>query len=285
MAYQHISVAPMSGALGAEVTAPALLQLGAGVRDAAVAEIYDAWLEHHVVVFRDLSLTPAEQAEFCSLFGELDTYPFVEATSDHPNVIPIIKEPQQKLNFGGAWHTDTSYMEVPPKATCLYAIEVPERGGDTLFASTAKAYRSLSAGMKAMTADLVGMFTPSMVHGKTGAYGKVKHGMQAKESPDVVDQRVPHPVIRTHPESGVQAIYATPVHCEHFENMTRSESLPLLNYLYEHATRPEFTMRLSWRPGTFAMWDNRCVFHNAINDYQGQRREVHRVTLKGELPA
>ncbi len=285
MAYQHITLTPMSGALGVEVRAPVLLELSPPDQQAVVAEIQQAWLEHHLVVFRDLSLTAGQQAEFCGFFGELDTYPFVEATTEHPNVIPIIKEPHQTLNFGGAWHTDTSYMEKPPKATCLYALEVPERGGDTLFADTAKAYDALSEGMKELTSGRVGLFTPAMVHGKTGAYTNVKHGMQAKESPEVVDQRVRHPVIRTHPDSGVRAIYATPVHCEHFENMTRAETLPLLEYLYKFATRAEFTTRLSWRPGTLAIWDNRCVFHNAINDYQGQRREMHRVTLKGELPA
>lgn len=284
MTTTHISLQPMPGALGVEITLPESFKATAA-DPAVIAEINAAWFEHQLIVFRGLRMSPPEQAEFCSLLGELDEYPFLEATSEHPNVVPIIKEPRQKLNFGGAWHTDTSYMEKPPKATCLYALDVPKRGGDTLFANTAKAYAGLSEGMKAMLQDLVGVFTPSMVHGKQGAYSAKQLSLDTKESPEVAEQRVLHPVIRTHPETGQKSIYATPVHCERFDNMSRTESLPLLNYLYEHATKPEFTTRLHWQPGTLAIWDNRCVFHNAINDYAGERREVHRVTLKGELPA
>ena len=284
MNYQHITLQPMSGALGVEISLPDDFK-ASDPAPAVVEEINAAWLEHHLVVFRGLTLSPAQQAEFCSLLGALDVYPFLEATAAHPNVVPIIKEPEQKLNFGGAWHTDTSYMEKPPKATCLYALEVPSRGGDTLFANTTKAYAALSDGMKAMVGSLIGVFTPSMVHGKQGAYSAKQLNLDTKEAPEVAEQRVLHPVIRTHPETGEKSIYATPVHCERFENMSRSESLPLMNYLYEFATRPEFTTRLRWQPGTLAIWDNRCVFHNAINDYAGERREVHRVTLQGELPA
>lgn len=284
MNHQHIALHPMSGALGVEIELPPGFVASSAAAE-VVAEINAAWIEHHLVVFRDLNLTPPQQAEFCSLLGALDVYPFLEATTEHPNVVPIIKEPDHRLNFGGAWHTDTSYMAKPPKATCLYALEVPQRGGDTLFANTTKAYAALSEGMKAMLDGLVGVFTPSMVHGKQGAYSAKQLNLDTREAPDVAEQRVRHPVIRTHPETGEKSIYATPVHCERFDNMSRSESLPLLNYLYEFATRPEFTTRLSWQPGTLAIWDNRCVFHNAINDYQGERREVHRVTLCGDSPA
>jgi len=281
--FAQIELQPMPGALGVEIQLPPSFSVAAP-DSGVVAEINSAWLEHQLVVFRGLSLSPPEQAQFCSLLGELDEYPFLEATTEHPNVVPIIKEPTQKLNFGGAWHTDTSYMENPPKATCLYALEVPRRGGDTLFANTAKAYAALSDGLKTMLAELTGVFTPSMVHGKQGSYSAKQASLDTKSAPEIAEQRVLHPVIRTHPETGRKSIYATPVHCERFENMSRAESLPLLNYLYEHATKPEFTTRLHWQPGTLAIWDNRCVFHNAINDYAGERREVHRVTLRGELP-
>jgi len=285
MAYQHITLDLMEGALGAEVSAPELFSEDKELQAAAVAEVYGAWLDYHLIVFRDLSLTPNALARFCAQFGELDTYPFVEATTEHPNVIAIVKEPEQTKNFGGAWHTDTSYMAEPPKATCLFAREVPERGGDTLFANTSKAYEALPDDLRAKVAGIDGVFTPSLVHGSAGPYADVKHGQQEKESPDLVVQRVHHPVIRTHPETGRRAIYATPLHCEHFESMSREESLRLLNALYEFATEAQFTTRLKWRPGTLAIWDNRCLFHNALNDYQGQRREMLRVTLKGDVPA
>ncbi len=285
MAYQHINLEPMEGALGVEVNAPALFADDKQLQAAAVAEVYSAWLDYHLIVFRDLSLTPHALARFCAQFGELDTYPFVEATTEHPNVIAIVKEPEQTKNFGGAWHTDTSYMAQPPKATCLFAIEVPELGGDTLFANTSLAYEALAEDVRARVDGLVGVFTPSLVHGNAGPYADVKHGQQEKESPQLVVQRVNHPVIRRHPETGRQAIYATPLHCERFESMSREESLQLLDELYEFATDTQFTTRLQWRPGTLAIWDNRCLFHNALNDYQGQRREMLRVTLKGDVPA
>jgi len=285
MNYHHISVEPMEGALGAEITAPNLFADNEQQQAAAVAEVYQAWLEYHLIVFRDLKLTPNKLAQFCAQFGELDTYPFVEATTEHPNVIAIVKEPEQTKNFGGAWHTDTSYMAKPPKGTCLFAIEVPERGGDTLFANTSMAFEALADEQRDRVKGLVGVFTPSLVHGSSGPYADVKHGQQERQSPELVVQRVNHPVIRTHPETGRQAIYATPLHCERFESMSRDDSLQLLNELYEFSTEARFTTRLQWRPGTLALWDNRCLFHNALNDYQGQRREMLRVTLKGDVPA
>lgn len=285
MDYQHIALEPMEGALGVEITAPALFTDNDPHQADAIAEVYRAWLDYHLIVFRDLNMTPHALAQFCAQFGELDTYPFVEATTEHPNVIAIVKEPEQTKNFGGAWHTDTSYMAVPPKATCLLALEVPSKGGDTLFTNTSMAYEALSADVRARVEGLAGVFTPSLVHGNAGPYADVKHGQQEKKSPDLVAQRVMHPVIRTHPETGRKSIYATPLHCEHFESMTRDSSLPLLNELYEFATQSQFTARLKWRRGTLALWDNRCLFHNALNDYQGQRREMLRVTLKGDVPA
>lgn len=282
--YAAIEVTPMSGRLGAEISGVDLTRpLDKGV----VSEIRAAFNEYHVVVFRDQDLDPSQQAEFCANFGPLATYPFVQATTDHPNVIPIIKEPHQSRNFGGAWHTDSSYMEIPPMATCLYAVEVPSGGGDTLFSNTNAAFEALSDGMRSMVSQLDGVFTPSLVHGSKGALAKVKdHGknMKKKHNPEMAEQRVLHPVIRTHPETGKKAIYSSIYHCERFDGMTRDESLPMITFLHEQATKLDFTMRLRWAPHTLAMWDNRCVFHYAVNDYDGERRHMRRVTIEGETP-
>ena len=270
--------------LGAEIER---IDLSRPVPNAAFDELRRAWLEHHLLVFRDQSLTPAQQAAFCSRFGELATYPFVEATTDHPNVIPIIKDVDQTSNFGGVWHTDGSYMSSPPMATCLYALEVPRRGGDTLYANTAEAFEALSPALQRLVAPIVGVFTPTMVHGRHGPYASVgqrSEAMAKRDNPSLAEQRVHHPIIRTHPETGRRAIFATIYHCERFQGMTREESLPLLGYLHEHATRDAFTQRLRWRPGTLALWDNRCLFHYALNDYQGERRHMRRVTVEGERP-
>ena len=283
--YQHIVVTPMRGRLGAEIGGVDLG--GAPLVEDVIAEIKAAFIEHHVVVFRDQTVAPAQQADFCARFGPLATYPFVKATTEHPNVIPIIKEADQARNFGGAWHTDSSYMETPPVATCLYAVETPARGGDTMFANTNAAFEALSDGMRHAVEDIVGVFTPSLVHGKSGAFARVRdHSakMKKKDNPDVAEQRVRHPIIRTHPATGKKAIYASIYHCERFEGMTREESLPLLRFLHEHATKLDFTTRLRWLPGTLAIWDNRCVFHYAVNDYHGERRHMRRVTIGGEVP-
>ena len=282
--YQHITVQALNGALGAEINAGSLC---VPLTEQVIAEVQKAWLEFGVVVFRDQSLSTPEFARFCEQFGALDRYPFATPTAEHDQVYPIIKEPEQAHNFGGGWHTDTSYLAQPPAATCLLALQVPPHGGDTLFANTAAAYEALSAGMQALASPLRGVFTPALVHGTSGAFAHLRQG--SAESQDSAQaataaQRVEHPIIRTHPATGRKAIYAAAGHCERIVDMTIEESQPILNYLENHATRPEFTVRLQWQVGTIALWDNRCVFHYALNDYPGERREMRRVTLQGEVP-
>ena len=283
--YSHITVRRLSGPLGAEIDG---VDLNADLGAEVWREINAAWLEHHLVVFRDQRLKPEDQARFCARFGTLATYPFVEATEGHPNVIPIIKEPDQTRNFGGAWHTDSSYMPTPPKATCLYAVQTPDHGGDTMFANTHRAFEDLTDGMKSLVGDLTGVYTPALVHGSQGSLAKVSdHGkdMKKKHNPDTAEQRVYHPIIRSHPETGERAIYCSIYHCERIDGMSREESLPIIRYLHEHATKLDYTTRLRWQPGTLAIWDNRCVFHYALNDYRGERRHMRRVTIEGERPA
>jgi taurine dioxygenase len=282
MGYAHIEVRRCIGALGAEVSGVDLSQpLAKPVAD----EIHAAWLEHQVLFFRGQQLTPAQQAEFAANFGELDVYPFVRALDAHPNVIPIIKEPHTRMNFGGGWHTDTSYLPKPPKATLLYAVEVPEEGGDTLFSNTYQGWEDFSDGMKRMLDGMMGVFSAAMVHGKTGAYTLgADHPMAYGGNEDDAEREVLHPVIRTHPETGRKAIYGNVAHTHRIKDMTVSESKPILEMLTRQATKPEYVMRFHWTPGTLAMWDNRCCWHYALNDYQGKRREMRRVIVQGDVP-
>jgi taurine dioxygenase len=279
-AYSRIKVEPSSGALGAEIHGIHL----AGLDDETFAEIHRAWLEHQVVFFRDQRLTPAEQAAFAERFGELDTYPFIAPLAEHPNVIPIIKEKDTRMNFGGGWHSDMSYQEKPVMATCLYAIEVPERGGDTLFANMTAAYDALSEGLQDLLDGLRGVFTASKVHGAAGLYANADHPMKMTKDSEKEQARHLHPIVRTHPDTGRKALYLDLPHVERLENMRVHESQPLMEFLYQHATQPQFTTRFRWRPGSLAIWDNRCVQHYALNDYPGQRREMHRITVKGDVP-
>jgi taurine dioxygenase len=208
----------------------------------------------------------------------------MEPLPDYPHVIPIIKEKDTQSNFGGGWHSDMSYVEKPPKATVLYAIETPAYGGDTLFASTTKAYQALSEGMREMLEGMRAVFSASIVHGAAGLYNKADHPMSMKSDAEKVEERWLHPIVRTHPETGRKAIYCDSPHVERIENMRISESRVLIDFLNKHATSEAFTTRFRWQPGSLAMWDNRCVMHYALNDYAGQRREMNRVTIEGDAP-
>jgi taurine dioxygenase len=278
--YSRIRVEPTSGCLGAEIHGVDVANLD----DKTFDEIHRAWLEHEVIFFRDQQITPAEQAAFAERFGELDTYPFLQALPEHPNVIPIIKEPQTRVNFGGGWHSDMSYQEKPVSATILYGIEVPAAGGDTLFASMTTAYEALSDGMKKMLDGMRAVFTAAKVHGDDGLYRKADHPMAGRKDAQKEQARHLHPVVRTHPETGRKALYMDAPHVERFEDMRIHESQPLMDFLSQHATQPQFTTRFRWRPGSLAVWDNRAVQHYALNDYPGQRREMNRITIKGDVP-
>jgi len=276
-------VTSMVGALGAEIRGT---DLAKPIDDTTFDAIHRAFLEYQVLCFRDQRITPEQQLAFARRFGEVDTYPFIEPLAGHPGVIPIVKEATTRVNFGGGWHTDGSYMPEPPKATLLYAIETPESGGDTVFGNMYAAYDALSDGMKSLLNRQQAVFTAAGVHGSSGAYQNVKAG-DAEKRPDEAraEAREDHPVFRTHPETGRRAIYVGRFHVERLCGMRAAESAPILDYLTTHAVRPEFTMRLRWAPGTLVLWDNRCVQHNALNDYFGERREMHRTTIKGDRPA
>jgi taurine dioxygenase len=267
----------MLGAVGA--TAPA-----GDVRDLDVNALIEALNEYQLLVFRDQSLTPAELTDFAVQFGELDIYPLAEPLAGAPHVVELVKNPEDASNFGGAWHTDTSYMVQPPKITMLLAVEVPDQGGDTMFADTYRALAGLSSGMQSSLETLRARYTADLVHANTGTYASVTgQSVQAKTSDRVTTAE--HPVVRVHPETGRKALYTSLIHTERFMNMTRPESLPLLEYLQAATIAAENCTRLKWRPGTLAVWDNRCVQHYPLNDYPGQRRLMHRVIIKGDEPA
>ncbi|MDG1443658.1 MAG: TauD/TfdA family dioxygenase [Pseudomonadales bacterium] len=285
MVYKLIDVDTSIGPVGAVVSGVNLSQpLSAECK----AELHRAWLENHVLFFHDQDLTPAQQADFATNFGALDVYPFMKAVDTHPNVIPIIKEADAKMNFGGDWHTDTSYQPLPPKATLLYALEVPDEGGDTLFADATVAYEKLSEGMRKTLEPLTGVFSPKMVHGSGGDYNSVAAkdnlGDAYGGNAEIAEQEVEHPIIRTHAETGRKSIYCSKPHTHRIKGWTRDESIPIFKFLTKHLTQEQYVTRFRWRRGSLAMWDNRCVFHNALNDYQGKRRHMHRVIVQGERP-
>ena len=199
--------------------------------------------------------------------------------ADTPEIAVVIKEADQKTNIGGGWHADHSYDPAPALGSILVARDVPECGGDTMFAHLARAFDTLSDGLKANLRSLRALHSSRQIYGPGGAY----EGTDLKQvlKADGVLSDAMHPVVIRHPETGREVLYVNPAHTIRFEGWTREESLPLLNHLYAHATKPEFTCRHRWTPGCVAMWDNRSTWHHALNDYHGQRREMHRITIAG----
>jgi taurine dioxygenase len=273
-----IRAEPIAGALGAEIHG---VDLAKDLDDETVAAIRRVWLEHLVVFFRDQALTPRQFLDFGRRFGEPIEYPFVKGLPEAPEVIPVLKREHEQVNFGGIWHSDTTYLDVPPMASMLIAREVPPAGGDTEFANMYLAWETLSDGMKRLLEPLTAVNTSALADVSRTREDRLKDSRRDDAATHYVAE---HPVVRVHPETGRRALYVNVAHTERFSGMTREESLPLLRYLFQHQVRPELTCRFRWRAGSIAFWDNRCAQHNAINDYPGRRRLMHRLTLAGDRP-
>jgi len=279
MRYETIRVEPIAGALGAEIHGP---DLSRELPAQTVAEIRRALLDHLVVFFRDQKITPDQQLAFGRRFGEVIEYPFVKGIEGHPLVIPVVKLEHETVNFGGIWHSDTTYLENPPMGSLLYALEVPDAGGDTMFANQYLAWERLSDGMRSMLDDLYAVSSSAKADASKTRADRMRDAPGDKAGGLLEAE---HPVARTHPETGRKALYVNVAHTTRFRGMTAAESAPILEYLFRHQVRPEFTCRFRWRKGSLAFWDNRCAQHNPINDYHGKRRIAHRITLKGDRPS
>jgi taurine dioxygenase len=273
-----IRVERVAGAIGAEVSG---VDLSKDLSEATVAALRRAWLEHLVLFFRDQDLPPARFLAFARRFGEPIEYPFVKGLEEFPEIIPVLKLEHEKVNFGGIWHSDTTYLDVPPMASMLVAREVPAAGGDTEFANMYLAYETLSSGLRRVLDGLVAINSSAAADVSRTREDRLKDSARADAKKEYT---AAHPVVRVHPETGRRALYVNVAHTVRFEGMTEEESAPLLDYLFRHQVRPEFTCRFAWRPGSIAFWDNRCVQHNPVNDYHGFRRIMHRITLAGDKP-
>lgn len=273
-----MEVVRIAGALGAEIHK---VDLAGPLAPQTVAAIRHAWLEHGVVFFREQALDPDGFMRFAHAMGTPIEYPFVRGIPGYPQIIEVKKLEHERVNFGGIWHTDTAYLEQPPSATMLLARELPPYGGDTEFASMVAAYAALSAGLQATLGALRAVNSSAKADvSKTREDRIASAGREAAREEYVAE----HPVVRTHPETGRKALYVNRGHTVRFAGWTEDESAPLLSFLFQHQQRAEFTCRFSWRPGSLALWDNRCVLHNPVNDYHGFRRVMHRITLAGDEP-
>jgi len=245
----------------------------------SLGDLRQAFAEYSVLFFRDQLLDETQHIALAEQWGEINVNRFFAAVENFPKIAQVLKEPEQTTNIGGGWHTDHSYDQIPALGSMLYAKETPRLGGDTLFASTCAAYDALSEGLKEMLSSLTAVHSSRHVFGAQAAQPADVSGRLGNAA--AATQDAIHPVVITHPLSGRKSLYVNPGFTLGFEGWSAEESAPLLNYLYQHVGRPEFCYRLQWRPGTLAFWDNRATWHWAINDYQGQRRLMHRITLEG----
>jgi taurine dioxygenase len=269
----------IAGALGGEISGVDLRQ---PLSESLAAQVRAALLQHKVIFFREQALSPAQFLRFARAFGTPLEYPFVKGIDGFPEIIEVKKLEHEQVNFGGVWHSDTTYLKAPPMGTILMAKEIPPYGGDTMFANQAVAYEALSDTMKRLLEGLRGISSAAKADISKTREDRIKTDGRADGAPR--DFTASHPIVRTHPETGEKTLYLNVAHTVGIEGLTEAESAPLLRLLFEHQVKPEFTCRFAWRPDSIAFWDNRAAMHNPVNDYHGFRRVMQRITLAGTEP-
>jgi taurine dioxygenase len=278
--YRKIEVRPLSDAVGAEIHG---VDLRSDLGSETYAEIRHAFHAHGVIFFRDQQLTPEQHIAFAQKWGPINVNRFFQSVEGYPQIAQVLKEPHHNKNVGSGWHTDHTYDIEPALGSALYAKELPKAGGNTLFASMGAAFEALSEGLKDTLRGL------NARHSSRHVFGKARHETpeQAKDwegrihNPEAALQDAVHPVVIKHPETRRETLYVNAGFTLGFEGWSDAESAPLLSYLYEHAVQEQFTCDFNWSLGSLALWDNRATWHCAPNDYPGERRYMHRVTIAG----
>jgi taurine dioxygenase len=273
----------IAGALGAELHG---LDLTRTLTDGEIDALRAAVLQHKVVFLRDQPYATEHLERLTEQLGGHGHTPFLRSIDGHPGVVKVVKEADEGgFNFGGAWHSDWSFQPEPPAFTLLWSVDVPPHGGDTMWSNQELGFDTLSDGLKAMLCNL------DVVHSAGGAYSAdgflartaAGRSMRIDTSDAALAEHV-HPAVPTHPDTGRSALFVNPTYTVRFDGWSAVDSAPLLQHLYAHSTRDAFTCRFRWTPNTLAIWDNRSTQHNALNDYRGHRRELHRTTVRGEAP-
>ena len=269
-----LEVRKHEGGCGAEVLGVDLKRLS----DADMQALRKAYADNGVIFFRDQCLSEDEHIAFARRWGEIDINKFFPHIAGSPEIAAVRKEKAQKTNIGGGWHTDHSYDRIPAMGSILVARVLPPQGGDTLFANMYSAYEALDDATKKEIAGLKAVHSNAHVFGSNAYYDNPERREFANDA--AVGEAV-HPVVITHPLSGRKALYVNPGFTLRFEGKSPDESRPLLHKLFAHAMKPEFSSRFQWRPGSVAFWDNRATWHFALNDYHGEERLMHRITVAG----
>ena len=260
--------------IGAEIRGVDLSQT---LDDNTIAAIRAAWLEYLVVFFPDQQLTPDAQTAFARRLGPItEGHPVEPSLPGHPSVLPI-DSVKDRVDF---WHTDVTYMTRPPTGSLLYAVELPDVGGDTMWITTRAAYETLAPALRELCDSLTAIhFDPHYAQVIAQGGGKQWEGK-------TVDRLWPveHPVVRVHPETGRRNLFVNPQFTVGLKGFNGQQGAAFLRLLYDHMIQPQFTVRYRWTPGTLAFWDNRSTMHYGVFDYEGQHRLMHRVTLTGDRP-
>jgi taurine dioxygenase len=278
MRYEHITITPISGALGAEIGG---VDISAGVDEETIAEIRRALLEHLVIFFRDQDLDAACQKGFTRQFGEIFVHPNFDIGVGDPEIVELVRNPGDTRYPGEQWHSDTTMMPHPPMGAILYALDVPPYGNDTLFTNQYLAYEALSPKMRETVEKLRAVHSDIRVAGPQAALNG-KRATKVREDSNWRPTENVHPVVRTHPETGRKCLFVNIAYTQRFEGMTEEESEALLEFLMEQGNQPEFSCRFAWQPGSIAFWDNRCTKHFALNDVTTHRRHMRRTQLSGD---
>jgi taurine dioxygenase len=269
----------LSYALGAEVCD---IDVGRPMSEARFGAIYQAFLDHGILLFREQNITREQHIEFSRRFGELDRHDALprDRHPEHPEILRVTNRPKtdgspsDSRYTGRQWHSDMSFTTVPSLGSLLRSWEVPDVGGDTLFANMYLAYETLSSGMKDLIAELHGIQLSG-----TRKIADPNSTYTAEQK--CLNPSVAQPVVRVHPETGRKALYLGDK-VKRFDGMTEEESKPLIDYLNRHATKPEFVYRHQWRKNDIVAWDNRCTMHQALGDFdETQLRDMERTTVLG----
>ena len=264
--------------LGAEITG---VDLSQPLDDADYATIHRAFLEHEVLILRDQDIEPAQFMAFGRRFGELTVHPFSPNMAGAPELIILDNHADNPPKLTDIWHSDETFRETPPKATILRSTIAPALGGDTMFVSMTAAYDGLGDATQQLISGLEGIFDFKPFRTLFGNEAEDHRRLRELEEQYPLRR---HPIVRVHPESGRKGIFVNRQFTIGIDGMKDTESGPLLAMLFDQANRPEYQYRLSWRPHTMVVWDNRAVQHYAIHDYFPQRRRMERVTIKGDVP-
>jgi len=280
-----VRIRKLTGYIGAEIEG---VEINSGLSDSEQSQIISALNDHHVIAFRCQSISLSDQKEFTKIFGELVTLPYVTPIKDDESVIAVLKEADERNTgvFGGEWHSDFSFLENPPAGSVLNARDIPETGGDTIWANQVIAYETLPADLKALVnaRKAVHVGKPYGVKFAPPIETQANASIKMRRGDPLADREVCHPAVITLPATGQQALFLNPIYTTRFDDMTVEQSAPYLEAIYKHCSRPDFSMRWKWQEGDVVVWNNRTTLHYATNDYDGFRRLLYRTTYQGVAP-